>query len=50
MLRLGGPSVNRNDLQALTLVDNPVLDPLAVLHFDNRQFMNVPFVNLIPEP
>ena len=33
------PSVNRKDLSALTLVgltwDNPVLDPLALLHLDN---------------
>ena len=33
------PSVNRKDLQALTIVgptsDNPVLDPLAALHLDN---------------
>ena len=33
-------SVNRKDLRALTLVgptwDNPLLDPLAVLHLDNR--------------
>ena len=32
--------MNRKDLQALTLVgpsrDNQVLDPLAVLHLDNR--------------
>ena len=32
-------SVKRKDLQALTLVgptqNNPVLDPLAVLHLDN---------------
>ena len=34
------PSVNRKDFTALTLVeptrDNPVLDPLAVLHLNNR--------------
>ena len=33
------PSVNRKDLQDLTLVepprDNPELDPLSVLHLDN---------------
>ena len=35
-------SVNRKDLQASTLVgltgENPTLDPLAVLHLDNRPF------------
>ena len=35
--------MNRKDLQALTLVgptrNNPVLDPLAVLHLDNQLFM-----------
>ena len=33
------PSVNKKDLQALTIVglkqNNPVLDPLVVLHLDN---------------
>ena len=36
--------MNRKDLQASTLVglasENPELDPLAVLHLDNRLFMN----------
>ena len=36
------PSVNRKDLQALTLVrptrNNLVLDPLAVLNLDNRLY------------
>ena len=36
-------SVNRKDLRALILVgptrDNPVPDPLAVLHLDNRLSM-----------
>ena len=35
--------MNRKDLQALTLLgsttDNPVLDPLAVLHQDNLIYM-----------
>ena len=35
----GEPSLNRKDLQALTLVrptrDNPVLDPIAVIHLNN---------------
>ena len=38
--------MNGKDLRALTLVgptwDNPVLDPLAVLHLDKRQFLNEP--------
>ena len=37
---LRGPSVNRKDLQALTLVEptrnKPALDPLAVLQLNNR--------------
>ena len=37
------PSVNSKDLRTLTLVgpakDNPELDPLAVLHLDNRLFL-----------
>ena len=41
-----GPSLNRKDLRALTLVgptrDNPVLDPLAVLHLYNQLFINGP--------
>ena len=36
--------MNRKDLQALSLVGstwkNPVLDPLAVLHLNNRLFIN----------
>ena len=40
---LGELSVKRKDLQALTLVgpptDNPKLDPLAVLHLNNRLYM-----------
>ena len=40
---LKGPSVNRKDLQALNLVgptwNNPVLDPLALLHPDNQLFI-----------
>ena len=36
------PPVNRKDLRALTLVgptrDNPLLDPLAALHLDNRLY------------
>ena len=39
----GEPSVNRKDLLALTLAGttnkNLVLDPLAVLHLDNRLYM-----------
>ena len=39
------PSEKRKDLQALTLVgptrDNSVLDSLAVLHFENRLFINI---------
>ena len=35
-------SVNRKDLQALTLVgpprDNPEQDPLAILHLENRLY------------
>ena len=41
-LTLRGLLVNRKDLQALTLVrptqKNLVLDPLAVLHLDNRLY------------
>ena len=37
-------SVNRKDLQALTLLgptqNNPVLDPLAVLHHDNQLYIS----------
>ena len=37
--------MNRKDLQALTLVgstrDNPVLDPLDVLHLDNRLYIQI---------
>ena len=37
------PSVNRKDLRALTLVgptrDNPVLDPLVVIHLDNQLYI-----------
>ena len=37
------PSVNRKDLQALTLLgptrDNPEPDPLAVLHLNNQLWM-----------
>ena len=39
----GESSGNRKDLEALTLSgptrDNPVLDPLAVLHLDNRLYL-----------
>ena len=42
-LTSGEPSVNRRDLRVLTFAgptrDNPVPDPLAVLHLDNQQFM-----------
>ena len=38
--------MNAKDLQALTLVrptrENRLLDPLTVLHLDNRLFLNVP--------
>ena len=37
------PTLNIKELRALTLVgptqNNPVSDPLAVLHFDNQLFM-----------
>ena len=39
---LGEPPVNRKDLIALTLVghsrDNPVYDPLDVVHLDNQLY------------
>ena len=37
------PMLNKKEFQALTLVgptwNNPVLDPLAVLHFDNQLYI-----------
>ena len=43
ILTSGVPSVNRIDLRALTLVGSTstrqVLDPLAVIHLDNRLFI-----------
>ena len=40
-----GTLVNQKVLRALALVgptwDNPVLDPLAVLHLDNRLYLSV---------
>ena len=43
ILTSGMPTVNRTDLQALTLVGptvtRPAQDPLAVLCIDNRLFM-----------
>ena len=45
------PLVNRNDLQALTLLgdlDNPELDPLAVRHLDNRLSIKREFLDYGP--
>ena len=43
IINLKGPSVNRKDLRALTLVgptrNNQVLEPLAVLHLDNQLYI-----------
>ena len=45
------PSVNRKDLQALNLVgptkDNPVQDPLAVLHLNNRLYIFVTWASFL---
>ena len=51
ILTSGEPSLNRIDLQTLTLVgptgNVPVLDPLAALQIDNQlfmlQFLTLPF-------
>ena len=48
---LRGPSVNRKDLQALTLMgptrNNLVLDPLAVPHLDNRLYMCIVVLTVV---
>ena len=45
IIKIWNSPVNRKYLQALTFLgptrDNLVLDPLAVLHFDNRQYLNI---------